>query len=354
MTSPPGVGEACVDEVRVGVPRRDRRSLRPAVRGDAPRAHAGHTVLTGVVRDQSHLHGLIERIQELGVELISVNPLPPKGPRMTNATPDTIVLIHGFWVTPRSWEHWIAHYEAKGFKVLAPAYPGFEVEVEALNADTSPIEALTCRDHRAPRDRRRRARVAADPHRATPPAACSPDPARPRLRGRGRGDQLGPHRGRQAGAAVAGQGDLPGAQEPRQPPPRGRLHARAVALRVHQQLQRGGVARAVRALPRPRVRRDLLGQRAGQHPPRQRRQLGRLRQRRPRAAALHLRQRGQPDAAVAPALQRQALQVRAHAHRGQGVRGAAPAAREGGLGGGRRLRAGVGAGARPVGAPQSA
>jgi pimeloyl-ACP methyl ester carboxylesterase len=59
------------------------------------------------------------------------------------ATPDTIVLVHGFWVTPRSWEHWIAHYEAKGFKVLAPAYPGFEVEVEALNADPSPIQAVT-------------------------------------------------------------------------------------------------------------------------------------------------------------------------------------------------------------------
>jgi pimeloyl-ACP methyl ester carboxylesterase len=57
--------------------------------------------------------------------------------------PDTIVLIHGFWVTPRSWEHWITHYEAKGYTVIAPAYPGFEVEVEALNADTSPIESLT-------------------------------------------------------------------------------------------------------------------------------------------------------------------------------------------------------------------
>ena len=51
------------------------------------------------------------------------------------SAPDTIVLIHGFWVTPRSWEHWIAHYESKGYTVLAPAYPGFEVEVEALNAD---------------------------------------------------------------------------------------------------------------------------------------------------------------------------------------------------------------------------
>jgi pimeloyl-ACP methyl ester carboxylesterase len=59
------------------------------------------------------------------------------------STPDTIVLIHGFWVTPRSWEQWIAHYEGRGYRVIAPAYPGFEVEVEALNADPSPIEAVT-------------------------------------------------------------------------------------------------------------------------------------------------------------------------------------------------------------------
>jgi len=57
--------------------------------------------------------------------------------------PGTIVLVHGFWVTPRSWEHWITHYEARGYRVVAPAYPGFEVEVEALNADPSPIEAVT-------------------------------------------------------------------------------------------------------------------------------------------------------------------------------------------------------------------
>ena len=64
---------------------------------------------------------------------------------MTDRTlaPDTIILVHGFWVTPRSWEHWITHYEAKGYKVIAPAYPGFEVEVEALNADPSPIERVT-------------------------------------------------------------------------------------------------------------------------------------------------------------------------------------------------------------------
>src|SRR3954454_4144254 len=60
-----------------------------------------------------------------------------------SSAPDTIVLVHGFWVTPRSWEDWIAHYEAKGYRVIAPAYPGFEVEVEALNADPAPIEALS-------------------------------------------------------------------------------------------------------------------------------------------------------------------------------------------------------------------
>jgi hypothetical protein len=35
----------------------------------------GMTVITGAVLDQAHLHGLIERVQELGLELVSVNPL---------------------------------------------------------------------------------------------------------------------------------------------------------------------------------------------------------------------------------------------------------------------------------------
>ena len=35
------------------------------------------------------------------------------------------------------------HYESQGHRVLAPAYPGFEVEVEALNADPTPVEAVT-------------------------------------------------------------------------------------------------------------------------------------------------------------------------------------------------------------------
>jgi pimeloyl-ACP methyl ester carboxylesterase len=57
--------------------------------------------------------------------------------------PDTIVLIHGLWMTPRSWEKWVERYENRGYRVLTPAYPGLEVEVEALREDPSPIEALT-------------------------------------------------------------------------------------------------------------------------------------------------------------------------------------------------------------------
>lgn len=67
----------------------------------------------------------------------------PDTARTGPATPDTIVLVHGLWMTPRSWEHWIERYEGRGYRVLAPAYPGLEVEVEALREDPSPLEALT-------------------------------------------------------------------------------------------------------------------------------------------------------------------------------------------------------------------
>src|SRR5690349_2593531 len=56
---------------------------------------------------------------------------------------DTIVLIHGLWMTPRSWELWVEYYRRPGYEVLAPAYPGLDVEVEELRADPSPIERLT-------------------------------------------------------------------------------------------------------------------------------------------------------------------------------------------------------------------
>lgn len=44
----------------------------------------------------------------------------------------TIVLIHGMFMTPLCWEKWIPYYEAKGYKVFAPAWPGRDKSVEEL------------------------------------------------------------------------------------------------------------------------------------------------------------------------------------------------------------------------------
>ena len=58
---------------------------------------------------------------------------------MTAADPPPIVLIHGLWMTPRSWEHWVERYRARGHEVLAPSWPGLEGDVEALRADPTPL-----------------------------------------------------------------------------------------------------------------------------------------------------------------------------------------------------------------------
>ncbi len=61
-----------------------------------------------------------------------------EAPNSTN----TIVLIHGLWMTPLSWEHWIDRYNERGYTVLAPAWPGMDSDIEQLRADPSTIENL--------------------------------------------------------------------------------------------------------------------------------------------------------------------------------------------------------------------
>ena len=58
-------------------------------------------------------------------------------------TADTIVLIHGLWMTPSVWTQWIEHYRRPGYEVLAPGYPGLDSDAQALRDDPSPIEGLT-------------------------------------------------------------------------------------------------------------------------------------------------------------------------------------------------------------------
>lgn len=37
-------------------------------------AHEGMTVISGTIKDQAHLHGLLDRIASLGITLVSVSP----------------------------------------------------------------------------------------------------------------------------------------------------------------------------------------------------------------------------------------------------------------------------------------
>ncbi len=53
-----------------------------------------------------------------------------------------IVLIHGLWLTPLSWEGWKERFEAKGHNVTAPAWPGMEGTVEEVRANTQAYERL--------------------------------------------------------------------------------------------------------------------------------------------------------------------------------------------------------------------
>ena len=49
-------------------------------------------------------------------------------------------------MTSLSWEHWIDRYEARNFRVLAPARPGMDGDIDELRRDSSGIEHLGIRE----------------------------------------------------------------------------------------------------------------------------------------------------------------------------------------------------------------
>jgi alpha-beta hydrolase superfamily lysophospholipase len=58
----------------------------------------------------------------------------------------TIVLIHGLWLTSRSWEHWVERYTAAGYRVVAPEWPGMDIDPDRLRADPSVLNDLGVRE----------------------------------------------------------------------------------------------------------------------------------------------------------------------------------------------------------------
>ena len=63
-----------------------------------------------------------------------------------SAPPDTIVLIHGLWLTSLSWEYWAKRYSDRGYRVIARSWPGMEGDIDALRRDPSAITALGVTD----------------------------------------------------------------------------------------------------------------------------------------------------------------------------------------------------------------
>jgi len=53
----------------------------------------------------------------------------------------TVVLIHGMWMTPRSWDNWVDHYRDRGYKAIAPGWPGVKDPDETRN-DPSALRGL--------------------------------------------------------------------------------------------------------------------------------------------------------------------------------------------------------------------
>jgi len=54
----------------------------------------------------------------------------------------TIVLIHGLWMTPKSWNGWKARFESAGYDVLVPPWPGVTDDIAGLRKDPSILNGL--------------------------------------------------------------------------------------------------------------------------------------------------------------------------------------------------------------------
>ena len=165
--------------------------------------------------------------------------------------PDTIVLIHGLWMTPRSWEHWAERYKEQGLQ-----RPRAGLARDGGRSRGDQRRSVTTRDARRRHDRRplrgdhSRPRQSTDHHgplvwrrasrrscstvASAPPASASP-PRPSRVCATCRSRRI----------RVLGAATRPPVQEVR------RTEREAIPLRVREHLEPGGVGQGPRALRRP-------------------------------------------------------------------------------------------------------
>ena len=136
----------------------------------------------------------------------------------STASKPPIVLIHGMWMTPLSWEHWASHYTDRGHRVLAPAWPGLDKEPAELRRDPSPLRGIG--HHRVVDHYDKIIRgldQAADHHRPFVRRSLHPAPARPRAGRRRCGARYRRTQGCAQAAVLDAQVRVAGARESCEP-----------------------------------------------------------------------------------------------------------------------------------------
>ncbi|OBA59561.1 hypothetical protein A5647_17865 [Mycobacterium sp. 1100029.7] len=68
---------------RICIRGRVTERLGSALEGMQLESGATETGFTGEIRDQAQLYGLLDRVRDLGLELVSVQPQPVADPRTT-------------------------------------------------------------------------------------------------------------------------------------------------------------------------------------------------------------------------------------------------------------------------------
>src|SRR3954464_6222550 len=67
-------------------------------------------------------------------------------PRVRTMNITTIVLINSLWIGALSWELWVQHYADKGYRVIAPDWPGRQGEIQQVRRDPSKFASLGLAD----------------------------------------------------------------------------------------------------------------------------------------------------------------------------------------------------------------
>jgi len=58
----------------------------------------------------------------------------------------TVVFIHGMYMTPLCWEQWAERFQARGYRTLAPAWPGRDKSIKELQTPDSNLSKLNLTD----------------------------------------------------------------------------------------------------------------------------------------------------------------------------------------------------------------